>query len=92
MQKINRKQLSKDVADFDFTHDIKNFGDCQPTITVKEAQRLRNYASILLELTDPEFVPSEGMMISGENAASMGMLDDYADIFRAMMREVYDGK
>jgi hypothetical protein len=49
MEKINRKQLAKDVADFDFSDDVEDFGDNQVKITVAEAHRLRSYAALLLK-------------------------------------------
>jgi hypothetical protein len=61
MQKINRKQLAKDVADFDFSDDVEDFGHNRARITVEEAHRLRTYAAILLK--EIEFLD---LIINGE--------------------------
>jgi hypothetical protein len=73
MQKINRKQLAKDVIDFDFSQDLKGFWDCRAKITVEEAHRLRGYAAILQKITDPEFVPTEKMKEAGYNTLEIGV-------------------
>jgi hypothetical protein len=86
MQKINREQLAKDVADFDFSDDVEDFAHNQVKITVEEAHRLRSYAAILLEITDPEFVPSEGMKTSFNDLYYKRV----PDIFRAMIKDVVE--
>jgi len=83
MQKINREALKEAIDRIDnHKHGAYDFG------TVMQA------AAAFLEITDPEFVPSEGMIeatdgieIYGEEYTT-GVTHVADKIFRAMMKEL----
>jgi len=78
MQKINRDALKEAVVWYE------NYGDGNGLIS-----QLHKAAAAFLEITDPEFVPSEGMQIAGRDCKFNGKKStNPKDVFRAMMKEL----
>ena len=98
MQKINREALKeafkidKDYNVF-FTEEEQDFF-MERCIAFHEEygydyrECINNAAAILLELTDPEFVPSDEMINGALD--KLTFKDLYTDIFRAMIKDVVE--
>ncbi len=78
MQKINRERLKQALDHEEQYNEIHRHYE---EIIVKAA-------AILLEITDPEFVPSDVMLCAVEADEYEWLNTSETDVFRAMMKEL----
>ena len=83
MQKINREALNAAVKSYN------EFGPMSDEDGFSQLDILHEAAAILLEITDPEFVPTKEMQIAGRDCKFNGKKStNPKDVFRAMIKEL----